>query len=125
MKVKVKIKRRNRQATGKENRDSDLQLAAMAASPAVLNPSQETRDRTLKFLKVRAISSRQSSETTIRLRRSSSRSGHPSAIDWIHAPAPPPQSAGTRLKSAKCGFPLMVAALTSGNRRTATAGATA
>ncbi|BAS92301.1 Os05g0150550 [Oryza sativa Japonica Group] len=97
----------------------------MAARPAVLKPSQETRRSTWKFLKDAAIISRHSSVTTMRLKLSSSSSGHPSAAAAIHGAAAAPQAGGTRPKSAKWGLPLTSAARTDGNRSTASRGAAA
>uniref|UniRef100_A0A0A9E1C2 Uncharacterized protein n=1 Tax=Arundo donax TaxID=35708 RepID=A0A0A9E1C2_ARUDO len=97
----------------------------MAASPAVLKPSQETRRRTWKFLKETAIISRHSSVTTMRLKLSSSSSGHPSAAAATQGAAAAPHPRGTSPKSAKWGLPLTSAARTAGNRSTASRGAAA
>lgn len=99
-----------------------LQPAAMAASPAVLKPSQETRRSTWKFLKEAAIISRQSSVTTMRLKLISSSSGQPSAAAATHGAAAAPQAGGTRPKSAKWGLPLTSTARTAGKRSTASCG---
>lgn len=53
----------------------DLQLAAMAASPSVVKPSQNAKTRTLKFLNDLAISSKVSSVMTIRFSLISSSQG--------------------------------------------------
>uniref|UniRef100_A0A0D9WCW7 Uncharacterized protein n=1 Tax=Leersia perrieri TaxID=77586 RepID=A0A0D9WCW7_9ORYZ len=97
----------------------------MAASPAVLNPSQETSRSTWKFLNEAAIISRHSSVTTMRLKLSSSSSGQPSAAAATHGAAAAPHEGGTRPKSAKCGLPLTSTARTEGNRSTASRGAAA
>ncbi|KAK2968793.1 hypothetical protein RJ640_028186 [Escallonia rubra] len=92
-----------------------LQLEAIAARPSVVNPSQLTKTKDRKLGKDRAKSSRLSSETTILFNLSSSKFTPLLAIASIHGSTNPPQSDGTKLKSAKCGFPFSVSDLTLGN----------
>jgi hypothetical protein len=54
----------------------NLQLAATAASPSVEKPSQDESTKTLKFLKLLAITFKLSSETTILFKLISSNHGY-------------------------------------------------